>query len=139
MPADLVLDLAVWRAARDVDARDLRPAGARLADDWAAARCHRWLARRVDELASASVQVWELRIIDYVRRCDDFTSELASRLDRLERREWTPDSCRISRLPAVRYPTITRRHPCGSASTGFCRRVCADARPERVRNDRSSR
>ena len=86
LPAELVAELAVWRAARGVDPSDPRPAGPPPTDDWDASRYHRTLVGRLDALAVAGVKAWEQRIIEYVGRRDDNAGELALRLDKLDRR-----------------------------------------------------
>ncbi len=79
---DLLGDMTVWRAARGIDDLDHRPLGAQ---PRAGAPAQHWqgLADRVNEIYTDAVRRWEPLIVTYVGHRDDFTTEMAIRLERL--------------------------------------------------------
>ncbi|GAB7003551.1 hypothetical protein JCM18899A_10220 [Nocardioides sp. AN3] len=79
-------DLAVWRAAGGVADDDVRLLG-ELGDSTTPAGRHgRDLARQVGERRTDAVRAWETRVIAFIGRPDESTTDLAVTLDSLQRR-----------------------------------------------------
>lgn len=100
-------DLAVWRAAVGVTPDDRTLAGPPPTDDREAAY-HRHLIRTVNARYGDALKPWETRIIEYVGRRDENTTEFAKHLDQLQRRG--VDAERMLDLAAARKPLPTD-HP----------------------------
>ncbi|MEO6790479.1 MAG: MobF family relaxase [Ornithinibacter sp.] len=82
---DLLADLSLWRAARGVHDGDRRPLGAPPAGGGAPAAHWRGLAQRVNHSYPDAIRHWERLILEHVGHRDDFTTQMAERLDRLQR------------------------------------------------------
>ncbi|MGG5258811.1 MobF family relaxase [Phycicoccus avicenniae] len=83
--ADLLADLALWRAARDVDDTDRRPTGPPPVGGGAAGRHAARLDQRIRAAYPDPVEYWEQVVLQHVGRRDGFTTHLAERLDRISR------------------------------------------------------
>ena len=107
LTSELRGDLAVWRAAVGVKPDDRTLAGPSPTDDQEAAY-HRRLTRTIGARYGDALKVWETRIIEYVGRRDEKTTEFAKHLDQLQRRG--VDAERMLDLAAARKPLPTD-HP----------------------------
>ncbi|MGI8523447.1 MAG: hypothetical protein ACR2K3_09095 [Nocardioides sp.] len=99
-------DLSIWRAVTGVKRDDRSLAGPVPDNDREAAYPAVWSERSTP--ATATLKVWETRIVDYVGRRDEHTTALAKRLDELQRHGI--DAEQMLDLAAARKP-LPADHP----------------------------
>jgi hypothetical protein len=121
VPAELIADIQVWRAATQVDPGDLRPTGPAQFD-----RAGRSFQLQLDQrLAATDTRTgreWRPLVAAEVPSVmsDPFLPELTERLSDLTGQATTPPSFCGRRQLRDRCPTTIPRQPCGGASsTGY--------------------
>ncbi len=123
---ELCRELAVWRAAVGVPEDERTMAGPVPHGD-GEATYHRHLTKQINARYGEAVQVWADRIVEYVGKRDEQTTELAKYLDQLARKG--VDAERLLDLAAAGRP-LPVDHPT-SALAYRVKELCAPRRQRR--------
>ena len=133
VPAELIADVQLWRAATQVDPTDLRPTGPPQLDNAA-----RVLQQRLDKrLAAADTHAdlrWRRLLAAEIpsATADPFLPELEERLHNLTRAGFDATLLVRSAAAAAPYPTTTPPQPSGGASsTSYRKRRTKNPPPQR--------